>query len=101
MEDALKGEPYACAIMDDLTAYLTGSLVSAVNLFDLDTVVLYGEYAYRGDLLAKKLENNINRQSMVRNTHHVTVYPSCLTTQDAQAAAAAPILEAFFGQVLL
>ena len=99
-DDAAAGERYACEIMDDLTACLTGSLVNAVNLFDLDTVVLYGEYAYRGDRLAKILEDKVNRQSLICKAHHVAVYPSCLTPKDAETAAAAPVLDAFFDQIL-
>lgn len=99
-DDAAAGEPYACEIMDDLTARLTGSLVNAVNLFDLDTVVLYGEYAYRGDRLAKRLEENVNRQSFICRAHPVAIYPSCLTSENEVAAAAAPVLDAFFDQIL-
>ena len=100
VDDACKGIPYACGIMDYLSSHLVSGLVNAINLFDLDAVIFYGEYSYRGYWLAKKLESAIWQQSLICKAHQVKVLPSCQSMETSESVAAAPILNAFFEQLL-
>ena len=74
------------------------ALVGAVNLFDLDTVIIYGEYATVAERLTKSLENYIKAHSVVCRVHPVNVLPSGQNRNKAAFAAAVPAINNFFSK---
>ena len=100
VDGALRGEAGALAVMEDLADKLATALVGAVNLLDLDSIVLYGEYDYRPDWLVKAVERRIAARSIICRTHGVAVLPSRLGEGAAPRASVAAVLDAYFGQRL-
>lgn len=96
IDAALRGEKNEREIMDTLISTLGSALVTVTNLLDLDSVVLYGEYAYRSDRLALALESYLREHSLVCRMHGVSVLPSAQKEEAAAAAAAMPALNHFF-----
>ena len=93
---AANGNPQALEVLDFLAGRLGMALVNCVNLYDLDRVVMYGEYAYRGELLNNRLHRYICRHSLTQQVHPVTVVPSALTMEDRDLASAVSALNDFF-----
>ena len=93
---AANGNPQALEVLDFLAGRLGMALVNCVNLYDLDRVVMYGEYAYRGELLNNRLQRYICRHSLTQQVHPVTVVPSALTMEDRDLASAVSALNDFF-----
>lgn len=98
VEAALAGNTAARGVLEHLAVYMGTALVSAANLYDPDTVVLYGEYAYKAEVLTGRLEEYIRRHSLVCRVHPVTVLPSVLTAEASYVSAVIPALNAFFAQ---
>lgn len=100
VDAAYTGDAGATAVLDDAAANLSCALISAVNLFDLDLIVLFGELCYRPQLLLDKLAARIKDGSLIENTHPVAVRASLLPADAMAMSSAAGIVEAYFGQTL-
>ena len=98
VDRAEDGDRRAQAVLQDLTGHLGLALVDAVDLFDPEAVVLYGEYGYRATVLTARLAQYIAEHSLICRAHPVAVLPSPLTAADAGAAAAVSALDAFFAR---
>ena len=98
VDRAEDGDRRAQAVLQDLTGHLGLALVDAVDLFDPEAVVLYGEYGYRATVLTARLAEYIAEHSLICRAHPVAVLPSPLTAADAGAAAAVSALDAFFAR---
>ena len=91
------GDSNAEKVIEFLVNTLSGALVGAVNLFDLDRIILYGEYNYKCEILTERIEKYINTHSVICKAHRVEVVPSGQDFGYASAAAAAvPALNNFF-----
>lgn len=93
---ASRGDRNGEEALSYLTRTLGAALVTATNLFGLDTVVLYGEYAYRADRLTASLTEYLRTHAILRHFRPVTVLPSGQEENTAAAAAAVPVLNRFF-----
>lgn len=83
---------------DFLVNTLGMALVGAVNLFDLDTVIIYGEYDLISEKLTKALEDYIKSRSVICKVHPVKVEPSGQNRKKAAFAAAFLAINKFFSQ---
>lgn len=93
---AAAGDAAAEAVLDYVGERLGTALVSSVNLYDLDAVVLFGEYAYRAGLMTGRLQRFIREHSLVCRVHPVSVFPSALSLEDKDLASAISALNGFF-----
>ena len=93
---AKAGDKKALEIIEFLANTLGRAFVGAVNLFDLDRIVLYGEYSYGADFLTKQIETYISKHSVVCKVHKVEVLASVQNHGTVSAAAAVVALNAFF-----
>ncbi len=84
-----------------LVETLGAAFVNAVNLFDLDQIILFGEYDYRAHLLSEALESYITKHAVVCKVHPVSVRPAGLTLDTAPTAAAIPAINRFFKESIL
>ena len=95
-DKAAEGEESAREVISYLVNRLGTALVNSVNMYDLDTVVLYGEYAYRAERLAEHLQAYIREHAVVCRAHEVAVTPSVLSPEDKDLASAISALNGFF-----
>ncbi len=96
MDAAERRERPAEEVVEFLVQKLGAALTTAVNLLDLDRIVLYGEYAYRSDRLMERLTDYLRQHSAVFRAHSVAVVRSGQSESDAPAAAAVAALNAFY-----
>ena len=90
------GDKKALKVLDFLTQSLGTALVAATNLYDLDSIVLYGEYSYKGEILTAFIEDYIKEHSIIARAHEVKVVPSVCKIDDAPKAAALFAINHFF-----
>ncbi|MBQ4154305.1 MAG: ROK family transcriptional regulator [Clostridia bacterium] len=91
-ENSQKGK----AAFDFLINTMGTALVGAVNLFDLDTVILYGEFDNDTEKITAALEEYIKSHSVICRVHPVKVVPSGLKRGSSAFAAAIPAINYFF-----
>jgi len=85
---------------DFLIKTLGNALVGAVNLFDLDTVILYGEFDKGTEKITDALEEYIKVHSVICRVHPVKVRHSGLKKGSSAFAAAIPAINRFFNNSL-
>ncbi len=100
VDAAYEGDKKALEVLEFITTYLGSGLVSAVNLFDLDAVILHGDYSYRPELLNGMLKAYIDKNSVVAAVHEVEVISSPERNDRAEGNSTAAIIEQYFDQIL-
>ncbi len=99
-DSAAKGDEDAVNVLRYISEYLGSGLVTAVNLFDLDAIILHGDYSYNPAILKEMLKNYINENSVVAATHGVDVIMPCDRSERAEGNSTAAILKQYFDQNL-
>ena len=79
---------------------VSSGLINAVNLLDLDEIIIYGEYSYRSEMLCAELAERINKRSVITRTHGVNVRFSDISPDMVKASVCAAILNYHFEQKL-
>ena len=96
VDSAIKGDNESIRITDYLVNALGTAFVAVVNLFDLDKIILYGEYSYKSEYITKRIEEYIAHHSIICKSHKVSVVASKQNVSQAAVAAAIPALDRFF-----
>ena len=100
MDGAIAGDERSLRILDYLAERLACALTGAINLLDVDAVVLFGEYGYRPEPLVSRLSALIAERSIISRVHPVVVAPSALGSDTPVAASTAALLAEYFNQAL-
>ena len=100
VDAAYRGDSASREVLEYEARYLAAGLVTAVNLFDPDAIVLYGEFRYRPELLLSMLSEQISRQSLITRVHPVAVLPSQLGPEAEAVSSTAVVLSRHFDQRL-
>ena len=96
VDDAYNGLPYALNILSFLSEYLGCAIVNAVNILDLDAVVIFGEFNYRPGLLFERIKNIVQTRSVVCHSHKVDILASCISLEDMDISNAVGVINDFF-----
>lgn len=100
VDDAYLGDSEAIKVIQYLADELSCGLINAVNLLDLDEIIIYGEYSYRSEMLCAELAERINKRSVITRTHGVNVRFSDISPDMVKASVCAAILNYHFEQKL-
>ncbi len=100
VDRAENGDTAATDVLKYISEYLGSGLVTAVNLFDLDAIILHGDYSYNPAILKKLLKTYINENSVVAATHNVDVIIPSDRGERAEGNSTAAILKQYFDQNL-
>ncbi len=100
VDAAYENDRNALSVLEYITEYLGSGLVTAINLFDLDAVILHGDYTYRPELLDSMLKSYIDNNSVVAKTHNVVVASSREESHKAEGNSTAAIIKQYFDQLL-
>lgn len=100
IDAAYNGDSKALEIVDEAARYFAGGIVNAVNLFDLEAVIIYGELNYRCKLLFSKMQAELDRRCIVTKAHAVKILPSQITDNDGTVFSAANVIDKYFKQAL-
>jgi len=90
------GDKKALKVLDFLTENIGTALVTATNLYDLDNVVLFGEYSYKGEMLTAFLEDYVKENSITARAHSFSVSTAISKMTDAATASALSALNNFY-----
>lgn len=96
LEKALAGEQYYLGIVEDEAMYLSAGIVNAINILELEAVVLTGDIKYKPALLFEKMRDIVNRHAITRDIHPVNIYVSEIVSNSDVIAAATIIFDHFF-----
>ena len=97
---AVVGDEHCVTAMQFLISTLGTALVCAVNLFDLDRIIISGEFDYKAEWLTARLQQYIKAHSVICSMHLVEVIPSKQSGFTSHFAAAVPAVNEFFKKSL-
>ena len=98
MDDAYMGDRASLRVLEYISSEFSCAIANAVNLFDLDAVIIYGEFSYRNEKLRQLLQKDVERRSVITKTHPVEVRFSDMTPEQANASVCAAIIQRHFEQ---
>ncbi len=98
IEDYSKGDEKAIEIMNFISQKLSTAVINAVNMFDLDGVILYGELNDSRGILINMLGDAINKRSIISNAHKINVSTSLQGEESNVLCSVSAILKAFYDQ---
>ena len=94
------GDKKALRVLDYIAAKLSFAIINAVNLIDLDAVIIHGTYNYRNEMLFSKIETYVNKHSLISNVHPIAILPSLISPKDKISSSTSSIMKAYFDQRL-
>ena len=94
---ARMGDKKAGEILAKETKYLSYGIVNAINILNVEAVVLDGDILSAFDLIKAPLENAINSTVIVRQFERIQIIPASGRENHHGAAAANILFEIFFG----
>ncbi len=98
VDDAYMGDREANTVLAYIADCFSCAIINSVNLFDLDGVVIHGQFSYRGERLQTLLQERINTQSVITRNHTVAVRFSDMHPDEASASVCAAIINRYFEQ---
>ena len=100
VDDAYMGDKSACDMLEYIAEEFSCAITNSINLFDLDAVIIYGQFCYRHEKLLALLTEKISRRSVITRTHNVDIIFSSMTPDRARASVCAAIIKRHFDQKL-
>ena len=77
IDQAYSGAEDALNIVNQIAHILSSAITNAVNLLDLEAVIIGGELNYRHELLFSKIQETVNRSIIRPDTYPIKVVPAC------------------------
>ena len=93
VEGASNGDHLSSAILDDMCKYMAVGIVSAINTFDPETVIIGGDVATGGTELIKRLTNFVGNKPFPMKRHDVDIVISEFFDKAPLIGAAAIVFE--------
>jgi len=87
------GNSAASAAIEIEAEYLAGIIVNAVNILDVEAVVLSGDIVYHADELKNKITRKVNDRFIGRDNRKIKILSSLLTGHPATLSSANLVLE--------
>lgn len=95
---ALSGDEKAINEIEKTAKIFSAGIINAVNILDIDAVIIFGELNYNSSLLFSKIQQNIDSRSIITRAHKVKVLPSIITSKNDIAYTASTVIEKYFEQ---
>jgi len=90
---ASAGSPMARAAMDLEAEYIACAIVNAVNVLDVQAVILSGDIAYHADELNKSISRKVNERFIARKAKKIEILSSALAQDPVILSSANLIME--------
>lgn len=90
---SLAGNASACSILETEAEYLASIIVNAVNILDIEAVVLTGVIAYHADELNDKIARKVNDRFIARGTRQIKILSSRMTEHPGTLSSANLVME--------
>ncbi len=98
VDEKENGNVIAKKIVDREINLLVTIITTAINLLDLDAIIISGELLYKEAELLQEIELRLNQRFMGRNVRKVVVKPSLLSTRSNVLAATNLVFEQYMQQ---
>lgn len=90
---AEKGDVYSLEIIDKEAKYLTTSIVNAINMFHIDSIVLTGYITYKSQMIVGIITEYVNQQTINRDSHKINIIIANIIEDSAVIAASTIIFD--------
>lgn len=94
------GDKKAIRILDYIASKLSFAIINAVNLIDPDAVIIHGVFNYRNEMLFGKINDRVNKHSLISRVHPIEILPSLISPKDKISSSTSSIIKAYFEQRL-
>jgi len=95
VDRAESGDKDCLNIIEEEAWYLSSGIVNAVNILEIEAVVLTGDISYRHGLILDGLCKYVNERAITRNVHRTGLYISGLVNDADVIAAATTVIDSF------
>lgn len=99
LDAALSGERESAECIEEIARYFSGGIIGAVNLLDLEAVIILGELNYKCEHLFSIIRKNVCEGSIISRAHSVEIMPSIIEDENDTAYTAAAVVEKYFAQI--
>lgn len=96
VDGALDGSVVCLEAVDTEACYLSAGIVNAMNVLELEAVILTGDINYKPEMLIDRIRQNVNSLAITRDIHKLQVLNSSIVENSEVISAAAIIIEKFF-----
>lgn len=98
IDSAYNNDNFALEEIEKTARILSTGVINAVNILDIDAVIIFGELNYRSELLFTEIQKNIDKRSIITKAHKVKVLPSIITSKEDISYTTATVIEKYFNQ---
>lgn len=96
IDKMLDGDEEAKEVVERECRYLTSIFTTAMNIMDVDGIILSGKLCYKGEVISKMLEEKVNTFFIGRKEKYVPIVISKLTENANILSSGNIVLEHFF-----
>lgn len=97
--DANNGDSKALGILQQEARYLAAGIINAVNMLDVDTVLLGGDIIDAFDMIAPMIRQRVNNMSLINSFGEIKILPSHSGGESNVLAAANIVYENYFSDI--
>jgi predicted NBD/HSP70 family sugar kinase len=97
VDRAESGDGFYKELVEKEARYLAAGIVNAMNLLELEAVIISGDINYRPKYLIDKIYETVNRISITRNVHDIRIYDSTIIDDPEIISSVSKVLDDFFG----
>jgi len=95
VDRAEAGDTRFLEIVEEEARYLSAGIVNAVNILEIEAVVLTGDICYKHGIIIDSLSRHVNERTMTRKVHRVGLYASEISKNADVIAAATIVIDDF------
>jgi len=96
VDGALAGNETSMVILDYIAQNFGVALVTAINLFDIDQIIIHGDFSYKPELLSEKIMTYIQDHSMIAASHEIKISFKELGLRKDISSSTIAILDEYF-----
>ena len=96
VDRASAGDEACLKAIDDEAAYLSAGIVNAMNILELEAVILTGDINYKPRMLLELIRQRVEKSVISRHIHKLYILSSSIIRDSEVISAAAIIFEKYF-----
>ncbi|HEY5584564.1 MAG TPA: ROK family protein, partial [Ruminiclostridium sp.] len=96
VDRALMGNEDCKKVIESEALYLSAGIVNAMNILELEAVILAGDIKYKPDMILNLIRMKVESSAITRDIHRLHIMNSTITENSEVKSAAAIVFEKFF-----
>jgi len=96
VDRALMGNEDCKKAIESEALYLSAGIVNAMNILELEAVILAGDIKYKPDMILNLIRMKVESSTITRDIHRLHIMNSTITEDSEVKSAAAIVFEKFF-----